>query len=120
MNDILGCLQAVLLRILFKIDIMQEADNAPVFRILPEAKLPGIPFHDRFHRKGMLLFAAVLVVLHRLFSPTCKPERRFIGRDAAFPNEIYLPDSTTTNSPTGKAITAWLNIPMTAYFMWCQ
>ena len=33
---------------------------------------------------------------------------------------LYLADHHITKSPTGKAITAWLNIPITAYLIWCQ
>ncbi len=33
---------------------------------------------------------------------------------------FYIFDMNIIKSPTGNAITACVNIPITAYFMWCQ
>ena len=56
-------LDAVLLRPLFKVHIVEEAHGGPEIGIFTIAKLVGIPAHDALYRQGMLNVERLAVVL---------------------------------------------------------
>ncbi len=56
-----GSLDAMLLRVLLKVDVVQQPDNSPEIHFVGKAQLTGIPAHDSLHRQRMLQVERVLV-----------------------------------------------------------
>ena len=65
-------LLTVLVRPLFKVDVVEEARQGPEAGLLPIAQLLGVPAHHALHGQGMENVKGLLVVLaqqlQRLFS----------------------------------------------------
>ena len=71
MNDVLShtafpqklrCLQAMLIGVFLKINIMEQSYDSPVLCLLPIALLGGEPSHDSLYRQCMLDMKRILVV----------------------------------------------------------
>lgn len=56
-----GSLDAMLLRVLLKVDVVQQPDYSPEIHFVGKAQLTGIPAHDSLHRQRMLQVERVLV-----------------------------------------------------------
>ena len=56
-----GSLDAMLLRVQLKVDVVQQPDHPPEIHFVGKAQLTGIPAHDSLHRQRMLQVERVLV-----------------------------------------------------------
>ena len=59
----LRCLDAVLVGVLLKVDVVEQTHVAPEIHVLAVAQLLGVPTHDPFHRQRVLEMEMILIVL---------------------------------------------------------
>lgn len=75
---------AVLLRVAFKIHIVQKADQPPEILFFPIAQFPGIVAHHAFHRQRVLNMKGLLVVFGQQGVSLLPGDLRFHSGSLAF------------------------------------
>ena len=62
----------MLVRVLFKVDVVEQPHIAPEIHVLAVAQFLGVPAHDPFHRQCVLEMEMILIVLAQQL-PRCLP-----------------------------------------------